>query len=73
MSNHDTKDCNTQKQGLTTVDPSNQKYQVLKTTGEHFTSRARTPLPNNSSGKQWQLAIQAEQSVRQAMLQVPEA
>ena len=24
--------------------------QVLKTTGEHFTSRARTPLPNNSSG-----------------------
>ena len=50
MSNHDTKDCNTQKQGLTTVDPSNQKYQVLKTTGEHFTSRARTPLPNNSSG-----------------------
>ena len=50
MSTHDTKDCNLQKQGLTTVDPANSKYQVLKTTGEHFVPRAKTPVPNNSSG-----------------------
>ena len=50
ISSHDTKDCNLQKQGLTIVDPSNSKYQVLKATDEHFTARARTPLPNNSSG-----------------------
>ena len=50
VTSHETKDCDTQKEGLTTVDPTNPKYQVLKTTGEHFTSRARTPLPNNSSG-----------------------
>ena len=50
ISSHDTKDCKTQKQGLTIVDPSNSKYQVLKTTGEHFTARPRTSLPSNSSG-----------------------
>ena len=50
ISSHDTKDCKLQKQGLTIVDPSNSKYQVLKTTGEHFIVRARTALPNNSSG-----------------------
>ena len=50
ISSHDTKDCKIQKQGLTIVDPSNSKYQVLKSTGEHFTARARTSLPNNSSG-----------------------
>jgi len=50
ISSHDTKDCKLQKQGLTTVDPSNSKYQVLKTTGEHFTARPRTSLPINSSG-----------------------
>ena len=49
-SSHDTKDCKLQKQGLTIVDPSNSKYQVLKSTGEHFTARARTSLPPNSSG-----------------------
>ena len=41
ISSHDTKDCNTQKQGLTIVDPSNSKYQVLKATGEHFTARGK--------------------------------
>ena len=50
ISSHDTKDCKLQKQGLTIVDPSNSKYQVLKATGEHFTARARTAIPNNSSG-----------------------
>ena len=50
ISSHDTKDCKLQKQGLTILDPSNSKYQVLKATGEHFTARARTSLPNNSSG-----------------------
>ena len=48
ISSHDTKDCKLQKQGLTIVDPSNSK--ALKATGEHFTARARTALPNNSSG-----------------------
>jgi hypothetical protein len=32
------------------VDPFNSKYQVLKSTGEHFTARPRTSLPSNSSG-----------------------
>ena len=50
ISSHDTKDCKLQKQGLTIVDPSNSKYQVLKATGEHFTVRARTAPLNNSSG-----------------------
>ena len=50
ISSHDTKDCKLQKQGLIIVDPSNSKYQVLKATGEHFTVRARTAPPNNSSG-----------------------
>ena len=50
ISSHDTKDCKLQKQGMTTVDPSNSKYQVLKSTGEHFTARPRTPLPSNSTG-----------------------
>jgi len=49
-SSHDTKDCKLQKQGMTVVDPSNSKYQVLKATGEHFTARARTSIPSNSSG-----------------------
>ena len=35
-STHDTKDCNLQKQGLTTVDPTNSKWQVLQSTGDHF-------------------------------------
>jgi hypothetical protein len=46
ISSHDIKDCKTQKQGLTIVDPSNS----LKSTGEHFTARPRTSLPSNSSG-----------------------
>ena len=50
QSTHDTKDCNLQKQGLTTVDPTNSKWQVLQSTGDHFIPRPRTPLPNNSSG-----------------------
>ena len=50
QSTHDTKDCNTQKQGLTTVDPTNSKWQVFQSTGNHFIPRLRTPLPNNSSG-----------------------
>ena len=50
ISSHDIKDCKTQKQGLTIVDPSNSKYPVLKSTGEHFTARPRTSLPSNSSG-----------------------
>jgi hypothetical protein len=48
MSTNGTKDCNIQKQGLMTADPSNAMYQVLKATGEHFVPRPRTPLPNNS-------------------------
>ena len=47
---HDNKDCNIQKQGLTIQDPSNPQWQVLKSTGEHFTPRSRTTLPTNSSG-----------------------
>ena len=33
ISSYDTKDCNLQKQGLTIVDPSNSKNQVLKASG----------------------------------------
>ena len=47
-STHDSKDCNLQKQGLTIVDPTNSKYQVLKATAEHFIPRSRTPLPTNT-------------------------
>ena len=34
----------------TTVDPTNSKWQVLQSTGDHIIPRQRTPLPNNSSG-----------------------
>ena len=49
-STHDTKDCILQTQGLKTVDPTNSKWQVLQSTGDHFIPRARIPLPPNSSG-----------------------
>ena len=46
---HDTKDCNIQKQGLTIQDPFNPRWQVLKSTGEHFTPRSRNTLPREQA------------------------
>jgi hypothetical protein len=49
-SSHDTKQCNTINKGLTTQDPNNAKWHVLKDSGEHFTPRDRSNALPNASG-----------------------